>query len=204
MHRDELTELQCIAHLANVKSILKNGILSHVRAEKLTGGSHTSVAAEEIQRIRANKSVPNARPLHEYANLYICARNPMLARIIYAKWAPAEELCVLRISTDALDIGGTVVADGNAASAYTGFWASPEGLAHVDRDLTFAESWKHPGDEIEEWRHKRAQCAEVLVPDRVPPRFITGAWVVDAATKLSFDAQHGPLTSQVDGHLFFR
>lgn len=128
----------------------------------------------------------------------------MLARIIYAQWAPAEKLCVLRISTDVLDVAGTVVTDGNAASKYTtGFSAAPAGLADVDRDLTFAESWKHP-NEIDEWRHKRAKCAEVLVPDRVPSRFILGAWVVGAETKLSLDAQLKPLACQVDAHLFFK
>ena len=55
--------------------------------------------------------------LHEYANLYLCARNPML----YKRRESHGTLCVLRVSTDVLDLPGVVLTGGNAASDYTAF-----------------------------------------------------------------------------------
>jgi len=75
MRREELEELHYISPIVNVSSILTHGILSHRRASKLP---HQSVAMPEIQDRRRKVQVPKARPLHEYVNLYICARNPMM------------------------------------------------------------------------------------------------------------------------------
>ncbi len=75
MRRSDLAELHFITHIANVASILEHGILCHKKAKRL---DPASVAMPEIQDIRAKKAVPAGKPLHEYANLYIHARNPML------------------------------------------------------------------------------------------------------------------------------
>jgi hypothetical protein len=202
MRRDELDELQCITPMSNVAAILEHGILSHVQVKQKTSGSHTSIADERIQAIRAGVAVPNGRRLHEYANLYVCARNPMMSLILYKGWATKTNLCVLRVNTAVLDIPGAVVTDQNAASKYCAFGAAPDGLAIVNKDLTFAESWKHPGDQIAEWRHKAAKCAEVLVPDRVPPEYLDGVWVAHEAAEAAFEALGLPLPAEVDSHLF--
>ena len=198
MRREELAELHYITPIANVPSILEHGILSHGRAAKV---HHASVAKREVQERRRAKVVPRGRPLHEYANLYICARNPMLFLIVRQR--PADELCVLRVSTDVLDLPGVVVADQNAASDYAFFDASPGGLAYVDRALVFAEYWTHPNDQIEEWRHKSIKCAEVLVPDVVEPRRITGAYVASAEARAALLTVAPNLTVDVNVHLFF-
>lgn len=52
--------------------------------------------------------VPGGRPLHEYVNLYFCARNPMLFRIKDLHL----ELCVLQIDTNVLDLPGVVITGG--------------------------------------------------------------------------------------------
>src|SRR2546425_4346574 len=72
---EELLELHYITPMENVPSILAQGILSHRRAGKLR---HQSIAMPEVQARRAGRIVPGGRPLHDYVNLYICARNPML------------------------------------------------------------------------------------------------------------------------------
>lgn len=153
----------------------------------------------EIQEIRANKVVPGGRALHDYANLYFHARNPMLRK----RAVRHAELCVLRVSTDILDLPGAVITDGNSASGYTAFRQSPAGLAIVDRDLVFAEYWTD-ADQIVEWQKKRAKCAEVLIPGEVPPRFFVGAYVScpefqQVLIETDFDL---PIT--IDPHLFFR
>ena len=117
-------------------------------------------------------TVPGGRPLHEYVNLYICARNPMMFKLKGEHGA----LCILRVSTDVLDLPDVVVTDRNAASEYVRFGPAPAALSLVDRELVFARYWVH-GDLIEEWRRKSIKCAEVLVPDRVDAMHSAVFWV---------------------------
>src|SRR5437660_12681898 len=108
MNRGEVIELHYITAIANVPSILRHGILSHNLAEQR---AHDSVAMPEIQERRSNKQIPGARPLHDYANLYFDAHNPMLSKCR----ARNAEICVLRINATVLDQAGVIVADRNAA-----------------------------------------------------------------------------------------
>jgi len=43
-------------------------------------------------------------------------------------------LCVLKVSPEVLGLSGVVIADGSAASAYSGFWPSKLGLDKIDFD----------------------------------------------------------------------
>ena len=70
-----VTELHCIMPMANVASVLIHGLLSYERAAKLP---HHSVALQPAQDLRDKKHVPGGLKLHQYANLYFHARNPML------------------------------------------------------------------------------------------------------------------------------
>jgi len=196
MKRAELKELHYITPMKNVASILELGILSHERARKV---KHTSVAMSEIQSLRKPKAVPGGRPLHEYVNLYLCARNPML----FKRKASHLDLCVLQVDIAVLEFDDVVIADGNAASDYTAFRPSPSGLAKVDSERVFAEYWTDE-DPIEQMRRKRVKCAEVLVPEVVPPRHVLGAYVScdEARTSLREIARSFRVT--VDPHLFFQ
>lgn len=180
--------------MATLPSIVRLGILSHDRAQALP---HHSVASPEVQARRAAKVVPNGRPLHQYANLYIDARNPMM----YVLRGGHLELCVVRVSTNVLDLPGVVIADGNAASGMTRFGPSPQGLASIDRDLVFAEWWS------DSWEAKRARCAEVLIPNRVPPRFLIGAYISCEPARRRFnelDLTEPRLQTTISEHLFYR
>jgi hypothetical protein len=114
MLRSDIAELQYITPIVNIPSIVAHGILSHSRAERLM---HESVAMDAIQERRAKRTLPTGMRLHDYANLYFSARNPMM----YLRRGRHRELCVLRVSPDVLDLPGVVVADGNASSGYTAF-----------------------------------------------------------------------------------
>lgn len=197
MTRAELAELHYITPIANVGSILKRGILSHERASKV---EHESVAMEEIQERRKNVRIPGGRSLHEYVNLYVCARNPML----YRRSGQHQALTVLRISAALVDVPGVVIADRNASSSYVRFAPSPAGLAFVDRELVFAEYWTHPDNPIEEWEHKSIKCAEVLVPDRVDPRYVTGAYVSSPESERRVRAASPAIGVELNPRLFFR
>lgn len=195
MKRRELPELHYITPIRNLPSICRSGILSHRRAEKI---SHQSVALEVIQDRRARVSVPGGRPLHEYANLYICARNPMLFRRLDQHLT----LCVLRVSTDVLDVEGVVVTDQNASSDYRRFAPAPRGLAIVDYELTFAERWTDP-DRIEYFRRKSAKCAEVLVPNSISLHFLMGAYVSCESALTRISETGVDLAAEINRHLFF-
>jgi hypothetical protein len=197
VRRDDLPELHFIAPIANLASIRESGILSHKRASKV---QHTSVAMRAIQERREKVVVPGGRPLHDYVNLYVSARNKMLFKI---KGKHAE-LCVLRISTEVLDLPGAVVSDQNASSKYVRFDPVGAGLARLNRELIFAESWKHPHDQIEEWRHGSIKCAEVLVPEAVDPRFIQGCYVSCEAGRSAVENVAPGFPVTIDGHLAFR
>ena len=136
--------------------------------------------------------------MHEYANLYICARN----RMLYKRHGQHRDLCVLRVSPRVLELPDVVVTDGNAASDYTRFAAAPDGLTIVDWDLTFAERWTSL-DQIDQWERSRRKCAEVLVPERVAPEFIEGAYVSSDDSLANLRAVTGDLQMDVNPHLFF-
>ncbi len=75
----------------------------------------------------------------------------------------------------------------------------------VDKELVFAERWTDP-DPIAYYRRKSAKCAEVLVPDAVPPEYIFGAYVSteEGSTAIRQICElPDQFQVEVDGHLFF-
>ena len=195
MKRSELKELHFITRIDSLASILELGILSNKLAQKV---KHASIADSEIQGRRSTVVVPGGRQLHEYTNLYICGRNPMLRKRRHQH----AEICVLRVSTDVLDLAGVVIADANASSDYVRFAAAPNGLQIVDRELTFAEYWTD-ADERTYWKKKSAKCAEVLVPDCIDPKYILGCYVSCEESRKSVNELVPELNAAVDAHLFF-
>jgi hypothetical protein len=196
MKRAELDELGYIVPIDTVPSVLQRGILSHKRAERIL---HNSIALQDVQDRRAKKVVPNGRALHDYANLYISPRNPMLLK----RSNIHEQICVLRVRVDVIDLPNVVITNSNAASKYARFMPAPAGLAIVDRERTFAEWWTHP-DQIEQWRHSAQKCAEVLVPDVVPVDYVFGAYVSCRGSVEHLGREAPNLPVIVDGHMFFQ
>lgn len=191
-----VTELHCIMPIANVASVMAHGILSYERAAKL---EHHSVAMQPVQERRDQKRVPGGLKLHQYANLYFHARNPMLFR----RLGESASLCVLRVSVEVLALKGVVITDQNAASDYVRF-LDPKHWKHLNFEAIYAMDWTHPNDQIAYWRHKAQKCAEVLAPHRVEPRFIVGAHVVDEAAKVLLTGAGFAVPVTVSPMLFFR
>lgn len=104
---------------------------------------------------------------------------------------------------DVIDLPQAVIADQNAARDYVRFADASVGLALVHRDTVFAEYWTHPGDQIAEWRHRSAMCAEVLVPDTVAPQHIVGAYVGTAQAAQNVKAVAAGLAVAVNEYMFF-
>jgi ssDNA thymidine ADP-ribosyltransferase, DarT len=78
------------------------------------------------------------------------------------------------------------------------------GVSIVNREMTFAERWTHPDDQIEEWRHKAAMCAEVLVPDCVPPALVQGAYASNAVARERVGSLGLGINTTLNARLFFR
>jgi hypothetical protein len=176
LSRELVPELHCIQPIENVASIMERGILSHDRAAHVP---HRSVAMEDIQDRRAKVTVRGTnRKLHSYANVYINGRNKMMIKLVkYTEDVDASELCLLRISDEVLDLPDVVIADRNASADIVRFDPSPAGLANITKELVYATWWYHEGDPIRTYDHGQIVCAEVLVPDVLPPEYITGAYV---------------------------
>ncbi len=113
-------------------------------------------------------------------------------------------MCVLRINKGILRYNNVVVADQNASSDYVRFGGCVNGLRLISRELVYARSWIHPEDQKLEWRHGSIMCAEVLVPDRVPPDDLMGVYVSCEETLSRVSADVGKLPIIVDADLFFQ
>jgi hypothetical protein len=182
--------------MANVPSVMERGILSYERAAKV---QHHSVALQPVQDKRDQKQVPGGLKLHQYANLYFHARNPML----FKRLAEAPNLCVLRICPDILQVEGSVISDQNAASDYVRF-LHPSQWRLLDLDAIYAMDWRHLGNPPAYYRHSSQKCAEVLIPNRVEQRFLTGAYVVDDAAKQRLESVGTRIQITANPVLFFR
>jgi hypothetical protein len=191
-----VTELHCIMPTANIASILQHGILSYELAAKLP---HSSIALQPVQDRRDQKQVPGGLKLHQYANLYFHARNPMM----FKRKDQAHDLCVLQVSTAVFALAGAVMSDQNAATNYVRFY-DPSQWKLLPFDDIYAMDWRHPDDQVAYWRHKARKCAEVLVPHRVEPEMILGAHVVDEAAKARLAERGFSLPVTLSPVLFFR
>jgi len=172
MKREDIKELHYITHIDNLLSISKNGILSHEKSKKM---QHKSVANTEVQEHRAKVVIPGGRKLHCYANLYFNARNPMMYVIVVDN-EKHKELAVIQVDPSVLDGDGVIISDRNASSKYVRFYPSPDGLAKLNKDYIFAKYWTD-SDPFIELEKRSTICAEVLIPDCIPPEFIKGIHV---------------------------
>jgi hypothetical protein len=200
MKRSDIKELYYITHIENLTSILKLGILCNNKAKNFI---RKSIADPEIQKRRDKAVIPGGkRKLHDYANLYFNPRNPMM----FKRKDMHRELVVLRIDSTIFNEPGVVISDCNASSDYVRFYASPEGLDYLDNGLIFAEYWTD-SDPIAAYKRKSVICAEVLVPDFVSPRFISGIYVSCEEThKIVVDSLEGSLivgNVRINPKLFF-
>jgi ssDNA thymidine ADP-ribosyltransferase, DarT len=154
---------------------------------------------QEIQERRQDKLIPNARQLHEYVNLYFDAHNPMLSKCR----AHNDSICVLRVNHIVVDLSGVIVTDKNAAKDYVRFYAAPQGLQALNKDLVFAQFWLNRDDPFDEQYRRGVKCAEVLVPDSVSPDLIIGAYVANQRALAAFMKLGTRLSVVVNGSMFF-
>ena len=199
MRRDEIGELQFIAPVESVPSILTLGILSNEGSRNVVPAS---VANPSVQLRRSQRFIPNGLRLHQYANLYFNARNAMLSDILntddLTRRRASSELCILRIDPIVLDVPGVVITEINAAAdALPRWYTVGEGLPRLDGAEIYDTWWT---DSI---RHKQRMMAEVLVPHQVPTDMIVGAYVNAAATAANLSVVAPTLETEVNSYMFF-
>ncbi len=185
-----------IQPICNIPSVIEIGILSYNRVQEIR---HASVAMADVQRRRNDITIPQGLPLHDYANAYFDPRNPMM----YKRQHEVENLCVLAISSEVLDLEGTIVSDGNAASSYSRFFTPSEGINKLDYVAIYNEWWDSD-DPLEKQIKKRIKCAEILVPHSIPYRYIVGACAVSQAAMQSLLNQGFEKEIRIAPKVFFR
>ena len=200
MKREELGELHYITPILNVPSILDNGILSFNKTKDI---NHESCASPDVQGRRMRVIVPGGRPLHDYANLYFNARNPMM----YVLKDKHLSLAVLAIRPNIIEQPGVIISDCNAARDMALFKSAPDGLELIVPELIYAEDWRHPNP-IEYYEHRGRMCAEVLIPDRIDNHYIFKIYVSSSESnnELTNTCRIAirNLSVVTDSHLFFQ
>jgi len=175
---------------------MQYGILSNELSKKVP---HKSLAMEEIQAKRKNKRIPGARKLHQYANLYFDAHNPMLSK----KRDQNNKICILCVDTSVFDLPDVIISDRNAASDWARFNSVIDGLAALDKDKIYARYWTNVSNQYDLWENKSIKCAEVLIPDRAEPKYITGAYVANQTALKAFKKLKIQLTVCIKSDIFF-
>jgi len=165
---DRVRELYYITHIDNVPSILRNGIFSHENIEA-KGIKYTPIYDEEIVSRRKEIRAPNGKSLWSFANLYFNARNPMLYRVICEK--PPNDVAVIGIAPKILNRLDIYVTTGNAVHSQSKILqGSQKVISEVLKDTSV--DWWNEADGT-----KRKIMAECLIPDVVPPDYITSIYV---------------------------
>jgi hypothetical protein len=192
--RSRVGSLYNITSVENLASIASRGILSHDLARDIR---HHDLSNRSVQDRRDGRSC-DGRPLHWFANLYFNPRNAMLAAVHAAN----PSVVVLVVSPDVLDLPGVVVFDGNAAVGSSTWWTAAEGLAQIDLDSVRSRYRRNDAGEVDR-ELRRVTQAEVLVPQRVPPRFIAGVRAPSEAVLERAGLLVGHWPGEVDRDMFF-
>lgn len=189
-----------INSIKNLKSIFRLGLLSKNEVKKLDLRYVIDLSNIEVQSRRDNKKVPNYSFLHDYANLYFDARNPMM--YVQVKNENINHLCVICISKKVLDLEGTVVTDKNAASALSMFLTPKEALNELNFNEIFAQFWIDDNPRIMQER-KSKKCAEVLVFNRIPVEYLIKIKVATNKAKILVEQLNLGVPVEIDKKMFF-
>lgn len=196
MKRSDISELYYITPISNVQSIMNRGIVSRNKIQREKIRNH-DISEGSVQDRRAGRKIPGTRKeLHDYANFYFDAHNPMLSK----RRSKNNEICVLRVDNNILDLQNVIVTDKNAARECR-FMPVDTGLLLLETKDVFAEYWT--SDDVYEYdRLKGIKCAEVLVPDCVAPKYVSGAYVANTIALNSFK-QVSTIPVSIKSELFF-
>ena len=192
---DDIKELYHITAIANVAAIVKGGIFSHniVQKDKIKA---VRIDEQGVQDRREKKIPGTEKMLHDYANLYFDAHNPMLSK----RRNLNDSICVLRIEKTVFSVNGVIITDKNA-SRDCWFKTIKEGLPLLSKIEVLAPYWNDL-DLIVRKRLAGIKCAEVLIPEAVSPKYIVGAFVANSTAKAEFE-KVSSLPVEINTDIFF-
>jgi hypothetical protein len=188
MERQKVTYFSYITVTETLPSILQRGVLSFERAQRIP---HRSIALDDVQARREARVLRNGRALHSYANVYFWARNAMM----YSR-RHLDDICVVRISSDILDIDGAYYTTRNAGAGDCDFHPFLGAFDHLDEAEIYVRGW--------EGRDERQKMqAEVLIPDVIPPQYLECVYVRSERHRQLARQLAAPLDVRVYPGLFF-
>ena len=116
--------------------------------------------------------------------------------MLYKRRDRQQRLCLLEISLCALEKQDFVFTDRNAAAREARFFNTLADLGKLPWDVLRAPTWHtYPFG-------RQQRCAEVLVPDVIPARFIKRIWAYDQAAVKWLSTQG--CSAGIDAANFFR
>jgi len=189
--------------IINIPSVIEHGILSFNEVKR-RNIKHTSVANNEVQK-RRNKKITNGPFLHDCANLYFDARNPMM----FVRKKESQNICVLEVSDKILKIDGVVLSDRNASADDRWVqYLAPKDINELNFSKIYAQYWITQGHSNRcvcgECHGKRSiKSAEVLVPNCVPFKYIIKAHVVNDKAKINLEDKGFNLEISITPNMFF-
>ncbi len=152
-------------HIKNLDSILKNGLISTNKKNKLSLG-HTNVANQEIQNRRNDMDVtcsPYGK-VHDYVPFYFTRTNPMLLSLTLSKNVDQPFIVFFAIPMEKLEAYSAVFTDASANTDNPpNFYNDPKDLEKLDWNIIDSKKW---GTVDSDARHRK--MAEALVLDSVP------------------------------------
>lgn len=187
--------------LKNLPSIFSYGLLSKNRLRKNYAHQEVDLSNPDVQNRRDYIKIANHGELHDYANLYFDARNPMMYNIINHK--DLDDLCIICIDKGVLDLEDTIVTDRNAASELALFEKPEKGLKFINFELVFAQYWEDP-DYLEKAEKKAIKCAEVLVLNKVPIEYLVKIKVATPFAKREVESLNLGVPVEIDSYKFFK
>lgn len=182
--------LHYMAPLSTIHLISMGGILSFNQRQRLeqddqlrqmlrSMGSE-SIADPSVQDTRHNRMI-FGKSLHDYVPLYFGIHTPM-QYVITKQHFDTQSSKIVFADVDLEQVfylEGVLYTDGNAASSETRFYeaaANILGIESINWHIVMNESRCFSRE------YKRIKCAEVLVPDRIPPEYIRRYVVMNQTT----------------------
>jgi hypothetical protein len=140
-------------------------------SEKSNYGKFKDIITTDI----SDSSVQNRRKeYHGYVPLFFADNTPML----YVKvQAESDSICLLEISNEVKDIAGVLFSNGNVASQETVVYGSLDGITNEEWKIIYSRQPTY-------WDRKRIRSAEVLVPFKVPVKYIKSISVTSIKSNL--------------------
>lgn len=184
-----------MCHIDNLGGILKGGIFSHNRIIQ-TGTTPITISNPEIIGMRGIKEdTINHKSLWDYANVYFRVKNAMHYRIMNR--IGSDKIVILVVKKSILNLPDTIITDGNAASLETNFYQKDKiklVLKQINPIFKY-EWWGKVGST------KRQMMAECLVPDYIPPNYISKVIVLDRELKSKIESDFQKYLSKHKIHL---